>query len=262
MESNGISNSVYLSMILGVNALRCALGQYDLAVEAGLKGIGLARRLGDENRSRALAANLAFCYCRLGNFREQLVWASIAATESHQACDLQLSADAAYIEAMGYALLGQSTAALNALGSVTELQLKSLTPWSRQCWHLHVADVLQVLGRRREALSAARNATSGDLARLLIEGSAGPYARWKAVLASLSPQGMDEVAKDIETLRARRERLDRIDYLEVLNAKVWLESKVGRVNEDDRQEMWQLLREMPAGVSTQLERLGMLCGEF
>jgi tetratricopeptide (TPR) repeat protein/GTPase SAR1 family protein len=262
METNGISNSVYLSMILGVNALRCALGQYDLAIEAGLKGIRLARTAGDENRSRALAANLAFCYCRLGDFREQLNWASTAATESHQAFDLQLSADAAYITAMGHALLGQPTAALDVLGTVTDLQLKDLAPWSRQCWFLHVADVLQVLGRGREALSAARYATSGDLDRLLIEGSAGPYARWKAILAGLSPGGINEVIEDIELLRRKRERLDKIDYLEVLNAKVWLESKTGTIDESDRQEMWQLLGEMPSGVSTQLERLGMLRGSF
>ncbi|HET9293770.1 MAG TPA: hypothetical protein VFO06_05700, partial [Gemmatimonadales bacterium] len=68
--------------------------------------------------------------------------------------------------------------------------------------------------------------------------------------------------QEIKKLRDARERLDRIDDLEVLNAKVWLESTTGKLDEEERQEMWQLLGQMPPGVTTQLERLGMLRGAF
>jgi DNA-binding SARP family transcriptional activator/tetratricopeptide (TPR) repeat protein/GTPase SAR1 family protein len=262
MEASGIANSVFLSIILGINALHCALGNYDLALAAGLRGMELARRLGDENRLRTFAANIALCHCRLGNFREQLTWASTAATESNHACDFVLSLEAAFLAAMGHALLDQPAAALEALGTVPEAQLKSLTPWTRQTWYLHVADVMQVLGRGREALAAARMATTGDLDHLLLEGVAGPYARWKARLASLSPEKVPETIQEIKQLRDTRERLDRIDDLEALNAKVWLESTTGKLDEKERQEMWQLVGRMPPGVTTQLEKLGMLRGAF
>jgi len=182
--------------------------------------------------------------------------------ESNHACDFVLSLEAAFLGAMGHALLDQPAAALEALGTVTEAQLRSLTSWTRQSWYLHVADVMQVLGRGREALAAARRATTGDLDHLLLEGIAGPYARWKARLASVSPEKVPETIQEIKHLRETRVRLDRIDDLEVLNAKVWLESTTGNLDEEERQEMWQLVGQMPPGVTTQLERLGMLRGPF
>jgi hypothetical protein len=81
-------------------------------------------------------------------------------------------------------------------------------------------------------------------------------------LASLSPEKVPETIEEIKHLRDTRVRLDRIDDLEVLNAKVWLESTTGKLDEEERQEMWQMVGQMPRGVTTQLERLGMLRGAF
>lgn len=262
MEKEGISNSVFLTMTLGLTALHCALGNYEQALVAGMNGIKVARRMGDEIRWVSMADNLALCHLRLGNHNEQVTWAMAVLEEDLGRRDPILCTQSAYLAAMGHALRGASEPALVTLERVSEAQVAGFTPWIRQRWLLWEADVLRCIGRNREALTAARVATTGDLDDLLLESAAGPYARWKAIIADGVGGTVAATLIELEQLRSKGKRLDRIDYLEILNAKVWLASKCGAVDEAERQEMWQLLSAMPPGVSTQLARLGMIEGPF
>jgi tetratricopeptide (TPR) repeat protein len=262
METTGLANFVFLTMILGVNTLHCSLGNYEQAIAAGLKGMTIARRMGDETRIVSLASNLALCHFRIGNYHDQLTWASIAAKQDVGRRDLVLRVQIAYIASMGHAILGRPEEALGELESIPEAEASAFAPWIRQGWYLRKADVLQIVGRRREALLSAQNASSGELTELLRDSNAGLFARWRAIRASGSLPEIPQALRDLEKLRQKERLLDKLDYVEVLNAKVWLASKCGTVEEKDRQEMWKLLREMPQGVSTQLLRLGLLDGPF
>ena len=262
MESTGLANFVLLTMILGVNTLHCALGNYEQAIAAGLKGMTLARRMGDETRIVSLASNLALCHFRVGNHNDQIAWASFAAKQEVGRRDAVLRTQIAYLASMGHAILGRSEAALSELSTIPEAEASEFAPWIRQGWYLRKADVLQLVGRKRDALLSARNASSGELRELLRDSNAGLFARWLAIMASGSVSRIPQAMRDIEQLRRKERLLDKLDYVEVLNAKVWLASKCDAVVESDRQEMWELLREMPQGVSTQLSRLGLLEGPF
>jgi hypothetical protein len=88
------------------------------------------------------------------------------------------------------------------------------------------------------------------------------YARWLAILASRGERSGSETIRQLDDLRQGTRRLDRIDDLEVLNAKVWLTAQSGAIDEEERQEMWQRLAEMPQGVAAHLRKLRMLEGPF
>jgi hypothetical protein len=54
------------------------------------------------------------------------------------------------------------------------------------------------------------------------------------------------------------DKLDCLDQLELLNAKVWLDSRTGSADNEELQEMWQRLAALPPGVTNELRLLGML----
>jgi hypothetical protein len=67
-----------------------------------------------------------------------------------------------------------------------------------------------------------------------------------------------ETLTRLATLRDRERLLDWLDQFEVLNAKVWLDSKTGVVNGEERAEMWRRLAALPPGAINELRALGML----
>jgi hypothetical protein len=71
-------------------------------------------------------------------------------------------------------------------------------------------------------------------------------------------EGVLAVLVRLKVRLAREDRLDRLDRAELLNAKVWMDARVGRVVEVEREEMWQRLVELPDGVRNELRLLGML----
>ena len=87
---------------------------------------------------------------------------------------------------------------------------------------------------------------------------AGPFARWSAKAAVAKLTDLEATRTKISELLAREQRLDHIDKVEVLNSKVWLDSRTGRMDDEERAKMWTLVSTLPAGATQELRSLGML----
>ncbi len=259
LEAQGIRNSVYLRLVIGQAASHSALGDYSAAESIAQKGIYVARKLGEESKLRLLAANLSLCHCRLGNTDAQLHWAEFCATTRPKFNnELFHHYQAHFLRAHAYALQGRATEAIGALedGGRTFVEFAPL--YLQQSWCLRKADVLCLLGRGADALGAAREGVTGEMTKLRSDAFAGPYSRWSARAALAGGREVAEVREILGELLLRGHLLDCIDQAEVLNAKVWLDTRFGVVVEDEREAMWRRLQELPAATTNQLRLLGML----
>jgi tetratricopeptide (TPR) repeat protein len=258
LESHGIANSVHLSLLVGLGALHSSLGNYHRAAEAAERGLSAARKLGEERRVRQLAGNLALSHSRLGDIEKQLHWANWAASATASNPDLFDTQQIHSIRARGYAALGRTDEALDALSRAAPPPGVSLPLHLKQSWHLRQADILLLLDKEAEAMRAAKSGVTGDMCNLLSDLYAGPYARWSAKLAAVNGLDLEEGRARLARLLGRMRLLDLMDQAEVLNAKVWLDKQTGGVNQDEARQMWDKLIELPIGATDELKRLGML----
>jgi hypothetical protein len=162
------------------------------------------------------------------------------------------------LRAHAYALQGRTTEAIGALEDGGRTFVKFTPLYLQQSWCLRKADVFFLLGRGADALAASREGTTGEMMQLRSDAFAGPYSRWSARGAWAGGRDSGEVRGILEELLSRGHFLDCIDRAEVLSAKVWFDARFGVVLEDERNEMWRRLQELPAATTNQLRILGML----
>lgn len=258
LESNGVANSIYLSLIDGLGAIHIGMGEYSAAIKVNEKGIRTARKMGEGRRARNFSSNIALCHYRLGDVAAQVEWAEQSTGGRWEVVDGILDQQSSFILALAHAVQGRAEEAIAALETGTIAAEQTEMAWVRQMWRLRVADVLLLIGHTREAYAAARSAISGEMAGLQTESSAGRYARWSARLAVSDDEDSSEVRGRLQMLLDRGHGLDLIDQVEVLNAKVWLDSRLGVVDEDERRMMTERLSCLPAGALDELRRLGMM----
>ncbi|MEZ4411572.1 MAG: AAA family ATPase [Gemmatimonadales bacterium] len=258
LEAYKIKNSVYLALLLGRCAIHSSLGEYAIALAIGERGVNAAREIGEERRLQLFLANIALFHSRLGNPEAQLAWANRAISEKWRTRDIILDQNLHYILAQGYALRGDTKDALDELRRGNDTLEHIHQPWVRQLWQLRAADVLVILGRHKEALETALSAITGEMRQIQSESLAGPFARWLAKTAANGATPTEEAQAGIDALWSRQQSLDRMDQAEVLNAKVWLDSRSGRLDEREREEMWRRLAHLPVGATNELRALGML----
>ncbi|HOX20319.1 MAG TPA: AAA family ATPase [Gemmatimonadales bacterium] len=258
LERQGILNSIYLSLIVGLGAIRTGLGEYDAAVAVGEKGVHIARKVGDERRIRMLAGNLALSHCRLGNVDSQLEWADRAAAIPASYTGIFEQQQIHFSRARAFAVQGRESDALAALAVGRSIGARPIPDHLQQAWHLRTADVLSLLGRHSKAIRAAVPGVTGEMSNLGSDAFAGPFARWSAKVAVAKLADLDATRTKIAELLEREQRLDHIDNVEVLNSKVWLDSRTGRMDDEERTKMWTLVSTLPAGATQELRSLGML----
>jgi tetratricopeptide (TPR) repeat protein len=258
LESQGIANSVYLRLVVGLSAIHSSLGDYEAAKVTAEKGVLLAKRIGDEQQHRVVAANLALTHCRLGDTHAQLHWAAKAAIPLERSFDIFHHIQIHHLRAQAYAVLGRVPEALAALAEGALTEAHSAHPYLRQAWRLRAADVFALLGRNKEALRSARAGVTGEMSEPLSNKFAGVHGRWSAKVAVAEETGAENVRGRLNRFLGTGQRLDRLDQAEVLVAKVWLDTKTGVAVEQEKAEMWRRLEALPTGIMNELRLLGML----
>jgi hypothetical protein len=126
-----------------------------------------------------------------------------------------------------------------------------------QAWHLYSADGYAIIGMIAEALKEGDSGTSGVNQQIHSDSYVGPYARWIA-RASHAHADVRGGHTRLDRLLDRLCSFDALDRAEVLNAKVWLESREGFVSPTVVQKMNFELDNLPSAVRDQLRRMGML----
>ena len=252
LRSRGIANSTLVRIHGGLGALRCYQGKYDDAKAEYLSGYALASRIGNEPQQTGIAGNLALCCMRLGEYEEQLRWNSIAGGVATSTLGYQ-RVQTAFHRAFGLAMLGDSSAALQAFDSVSGGLPHSSPPWLVQAWRLHRADILLLCGHQKAALAQGREGVELPCPVLRAPSLAGAFARW---LANASSGGEKDIARRVlSDLSLRLNQVDTLDRVEVICAS-WA---LGGQEDSGLETMLRsYVASLPAAAIIQLQRLGAL----
>lgn len=255
-EANRIFSSAYVDLIVAVSALYCALGEYEAALEPAEKAYRLAKRLDHEHLANRAATNVALVAGRRGQYDEQVKWGNIAIghmqSHPHPYALLLTSLSVGFGKAMKY-----EADTMEAVSNITcRIQFKDQL-WLRQATSLMEADLLQMLGKKRLALKAARSGTSGKNATLHSLGWAGRFARWVA-FTGIESDDRTSAAMRIDALVREIQRYDALDRIEIACSYLLVHGSRGPHSKEMREIAVTLLASMPRAVSDQMERLGML----
>ena len=250
-QSRGCVNSRLSRVHAGLGAVRCYQGRYEEAKAEFATAYGIAARIGNEPQQAGLAANLEVCCLRLGQYREQLEWSSIAGANGPLSGYQQIQA--VYFKSYALAMLGKTVEATNAFDAFTHGLAAGSPAWLVQAWRLHRADILYLCGYHAAAVEQAREAVEQPPV-LYAPSFAGAFARWLA-LASLREESGQESRRLLKDLFSRLDGLDMLDRVELICGRLIL-------GDETRSELEDLLRRylmnLPPAVSTQLQRLGVL----
>ncbi len=164
LEANKIKNSVYLALLLGRCAIHSSLGEYEVALAIGERGVAAAREMGEERRLRLFPCKHCTVPFATWQFRTPSCngRAGPPARSGSQQIDI-LDQNLHYILAEGHALRGETMEALDELRRGNAALQHVDQRWVRQLWQLRAADVLALLGRNREAQESAIGALTGEM---------------------------------------------------------------------------------------------------
>ncbi len=257
LQRTQLANSLAGRVYAGLASHDILRGDYYAALEHGLQAYAIANRVGDELRTAGLPSNLALYHARLGNVASQIECAEQCLRSIGAAFRGLPEIQASYFRSMGYAIQGRVDAAVTALQEM-QAKLPDRAPrWAHQLWSLFKADVLAVVGRRREAIAVAAP-TVADAHRA---GFQAPYAGLLARWTALCVRNRDEAnsARDsLLRMRSGMATLALLDKAEITCAIVWVNRYLGVGDTTVEHELRALLASLPAGVGRDLERIGVL----
>ncbi len=265
MESNSISNSMKGLVLVGIGAIHCSRGEYELATARFIAAHQLGHRRGADEAMAIASSNLALCYARLGRHMDQVLWAKkgLAVTSSRFSTSYTLQLN--LLLAHGLAMLAKSDQSVDALAHIASMLPSTMPDWAQQYWQLGRADVLFLAGRNSAARSEAVAGLTNAHYELHASSHAGHYCRWLAVTAT--EHSAAEAMSRIGPIFDRLESLDALDQVEVLGARKLLRGRLLRrkstpatVRREERLlQAKQLL--LPKATIRQLATLGLPLAE-
>jgi DNA-binding SARP family transcriptional activator/tetratricopeptide (TPR) repeat protein len=252
----GLNNHVSAAVQIALANMYSANALYDLSSCHNHNAFNLANAIGNDWTSSRAAANMTMCRCRLGQYKETLVWSRLAASK-----DPQYKSDSIcyslFHSTIASAMLGDTDEANKTLSRLDLLAQTSQNPMAKQNAYLFLADGYMMAGNRPEAYRRAKEATTGQFGKLWGFNSVGLYARWMAALA-IQARNTSEARHIIGELLQKRKTFDRIDQTEVLCAKIMLDGFAGGVDSRSVQILQEELHGLPRAVRSHLARLGFL----
>ncbi|MGI9040451.1 MAG: ATP-binding protein [Gemmatimonadales bacterium] len=259
VEKNATANSVAARLYSGLGAIHSAKGNYSEAIPWLLQAYRTSVRIGSDPIFQQAAGNLALAYARTGNYEGACEWAENANSTFANTAEPRLTAGP-QAALLAHAMLGRSTKADEVIAQ-RHLSLANLrSAGISQAWDLYTADAYLLLGRYNDANQAAQNAIQGVERTLHMDFCVGPYARWLARTSLLSGSStlVAETSRVLHGLLEHLEDFDAIDQVEILNAKEWLEGRLGTASQTEESAMAKRLTALPEAIRDQLARMGML----
>ena len=257
LESNKIANTDLAMFHNGVGAILTKRGQYLDSISAYSQAHLIASRVGSETVMVQASSNLALSFVRVGEYDKAIEWANRV-----RSCQITMLTAQCYLPAalgcvFGNAMLGRNNQAEALIREHNEIFNSSGSLAISQAWALYAADGYAMMGNLESAQEQGWIATSGLNANIHQERYAGPFARWVArtSLSSLQPRsGYERLAKILDDLSS----YDAIDRADIVNARAWLNAKTARVSSQEIDESLRYLTLLPAAVTEQFRRMGML----
>ncbi|HEV8717806.1 MAG TPA: tetratricopeptide repeat protein, partial [Candidatus Binatia bacterium] len=254
-HARGIANSTLVRAYTGLGAVRCYQGKYEEARTEYSAGHSIAARIGNEPQQAILAAQLALCCLRLGEYSEQLEWSRQAAAIGHPFSRYQ-ELQAAYYQAFALAMRGDAAGSLQTFATLDSRIPPESPPWLTQAWKLLRADILCLCGQHAAALSQAREALALPHPVLRAASFAGAFARWLA-LVSEREGTLPTIRPILEDLGRKLDAFDALDRVEITCARLIASGSVV-IAGNLQSELAAQLAELSPAVVTQLGRLGAL----
>jgi tetratricopeptide (TPR) repeat protein len=253
MQARGSINSTLVRVYSGLGVIRCYDGEYEAARREFQTARAIAVRIGNEAQQVTLAANLALCCLRLGEYDEQLEWSERAAGAWFSRYQ---SLQVAYNRAFALAMRGDTKAAYQIFAATDPKIPEDSAPWLFQAWKLHRADILCLCGQRTAAMAQARAAIMWPDPVLYAPSFAGVFARWVALISQ--EEGVLYNARPIlDELGCKPDEFDAVDRAEITCARL-----IAYDGENSEAHLKAVLAEqlasLPPAVVTHLERLGVL----
>ena len=254
-HAKGVTNSSLVRVHAGLGAVRCYEGQYETARAEYSAGYSIAVRIGNETQQAMLAAQLALCCLRLGDYNEQLEWSRKASATDHRFSRYQ-KLQAAYYQAFALAMRGDVTGSLQTFTAVDSRISSDSPAWLTQAWKLLGADILSLCGQQAAAISTAREALVLPHPILRAPSFAGVFARWLALVAERDGD-FDTARPILDDLGRELQSFDAFDRVEITCARIIAakaKAEVGRLQD----LLSRQLAELSPAVVTQLDRLGAI----
>ncbi len=255
LKARRIANSTLTRIHAGLGAAQCFEGKYDEARAEFRAGYAIAVRIGNESRQFGLAADIALCCLRLGEYDEQLAWNTRATAADGYGARYQ-DLQAAYYHAFALAMRGDRQSASGVMAQANAKVPPGSPLWMLQAWKFFRTDILCLCGQRAAALEQAKDALEFPNPVLRAPSFAGFFARSLALVACNEDGTKDVSSKCLEELWGQIDRLDALDRAEITCARLLL--GMNGETEDLRRTLVRQLAELPAPITSHLERLGVL----
>jgi DNA-binding SARP family transcriptional activator/tetratricopeptide (TPR) repeat protein len=256
MQVKELVNSTMVNLHNGLGAIRCHEGRYQEGKTEYRCAYDMSTRLGNHTAQGNFAAHVALCSGRLGQYEEQIEWGRRAAKCFGPTFYGYNEVQAAFNIAFGLAMRGETRTALLTIEELDQRIPDASPPWLIQAWRLAKADIQRLCGRHDAAHQEARSGIGMPQPKLHAMSFAGAFARWIALCTLQNGDRLD-AREQLDQMRRVLETFDAIDQVEILCARRLFSTSL---NESDSYvgEIWQRLELLPAAVSEQLRRLGVL----
>jgi DNA-binding SARP family transcriptional activator/tetratricopeptide (TPR) repeat protein len=254
LNERGVVNSTIADAYTGLGAIRCHEGRYRDAAVAFQKAYEVFARIGNEAGQTSIAAQMALCCGRLGEYSEQIHWSRKARTEHESFSTAYNRLQVTYYEAFALAMKGESTSAVDRMASLEEDSRSFANDWLIQAWKLAKADILYLCGHTSAGLAVAREGTHFPQPVLHAASFAGAFARWLALIGESDTQGR-VACEEIDRLHANLEKYDAIDQVEILCAHA--RSQGISAPPESFATLSARLEQLPSPILDQLRRLGL-----
>jgi tetratricopeptide (TPR) repeat protein len=256
LSTKGLTSSTLVGLLTASAILATASGDYSSALVSLKRAWCLSIRLANDSLCGSVAGNLAVCHGRLGNFAEQIDWCRTALDNTNITKVPNHTVVHTSMLALGYALIGNFSEAIETLEEGGRRLASCQNRFVHQEWCLYCADTLRLVGEHERADRKATEAGVSSNEGFLVTNVVGKYARWTAIRGVRTDP--EPARRRLEQLMNHRVIYDRLDQIEILNAKVWFDCRVSVELSKDRELLESELVTMPAGVTILLEKLGML----
>jgi hypothetical protein len=256
LRKSGTTNLLTIKLFGVLGTLNTCEGRYDEAIGNFLHCHRLASRAGIETIMASMAGNLALSHGRIGDYNLQLEWANRAphawGTDFGGFVEIQL----AYNKGMSYGMRGLTKEVEDTIAALEGRMENNLQPWIQQAWQLWKADLLMLLGRKLEALAAARLGVTGFGGQPLTSSFIGAFDRWLAATAEPGKE-REEARHLIEKHVSRLSEFDSVDQIEILCA-AWRTAGAGSERIQAEAALAERVRCAPPGLTSWLGRLGFI----
>jgi DNA-binding SARP family transcriptional activator/tetratricopeptide (TPR) repeat protein len=200
---------------LGIGAIAMHNAEYEAATVHTLEALEIAERLGHPSLIRLGVGNAALCLCRVGRYADSIAMSKRLASLSNDPWSAGALTSSLYARCLSLAQLGRFGDCLVEWERGIAAIDGHWPEWLRQATCLYRADLLWMMGKRKQALLTAAKAVSGQWDSPLSRNSWGAFARWISKAENV-PQAIRSAR--LEALVARRHEADALDRLEILLA--------------------------------------------